>query len=105
MSSDSTPGEHVEERYNPLLVSFLTLFLITFGVWLVTGGKRYREEYAEATEGWRVGTTHTVELTLVADDKVKLGCASRHVVAGLRCGYGADGDKVPNLSPDSPDVL
>ena len=82
--SDAQP---YTERYNAVLLSVVSLFLIGFGVWLVSGTKRYREEYAQTMEGWRVGTTRMVELTLVKDDKKNLGCASDQVIAGLRCGH------------------
>jgi hypothetical protein len=75
------------ERHNAVLLSIVSLFLIGFGVWLVSGTQRYREEYAQSMEGWRVGTTRMVELTLVKDDKQNLGCASDQVIAGLRCGH------------------
>jgi hypothetical protein len=93
------------ERYNPLLASFLALFVIAFGVWLILGGKRYRAEYAQATQGWRVGTTRVVEVTLVRDDKTNLACASDHGIAGLRCGYDGDRKKVDALSADKPEML
>jgi hypothetical protein len=93
------------ERYNDLLFSFVTLLLIAFGVWVVLGGKRYRAEYAQATQGWRVGTTRSVEITLVRDDKTNLACASDHSVAGLRCGYGRDQKPVSSLTADKPEML
>ena len=105
----SSPGRadepHGPERYNELLLSFLVFVLIGFSVWLVSGGKRYREEYAQATQGWRVGTTRVVELTLARDDKTNLGCASEHTIAGLRCGHGRDGQPVGALSADKPEML
>jgi hypothetical protein len=92
-------------RCNLLLVSFLSLFVIGFGVWLVSGGKRYREEYAQATEGWRVGSTRVVELTLVKEDKTRLACASDQEIAGLRCGYRGNQREPGPLPPDSPQIL
>jgi hypothetical protein len=92
-------------RCNELVLSFLVFVSIAIGVWLVLGGKRYRAEYADSTLGWRVGTTRAVELTLAWDDKTNLGCASEHAIAGLRCGYGRDGQRMDALSADSPEVL
>ena len=68
MSSDSTSGSPPPgdvdgplrpSRCNALLLSFLSFWLIVFGVWVVSAGKRYREEYAQGqgTEGWSVGST------------------------------------------------
>jgi len=117
MSSDSEPrgdGESkaaqadtqfVRGRCNELLVSFVAFALIAFGVWVVLGGKRYRAEYAAGTQGWRVGSTRVVELTVVAEDKKNLACASKHTVAGLRCGYDQDQKPIKSLSADKPEML
>lgn len=92
-------------RCSPLLASFLSFLLIGFGVWVVSAGKRYRDEYAQATEGWRIGTTPMVELTLVAEDARNLACASDVVVAGLKCGYRADQHQAAPAATEDPDVL
>jgi len=89
-------------RCNALLLSFLTFWLIVFGVWVVSAGSRYREEYAQVTEGWHVGSTRMVELTVVKEDKQRLACAFDHPIAGLRCGYQRDRREV---APPSPRVL
>lgn len=83
-------GGAPRSRCNVLLASFTALFAIGFGVWLVSAGGRYRQEYADGTEGWRIGTTRVVELTLVRQDKQNLACASDQDAAGLRCGYRQD---------------
>ena len=93
------------ERCHPLLVSFLSFVVIGFVVWLVSGGKRYREEYAEATQDWRVGSTRSLELTVVKGDKSKLACASDQVTAGLHCGYRRDGRGSGPSSSEDPQVL
>jgi hypothetical protein len=93
------------ERCNVLILSFLSLGLIGFGVWLVSAGNSYREKYAQAKEGWHVGVTRMVELTLVSDDKRNLACASDQVIAGLRCGYRGDLREAGPLSPGDPQIL
>jgi hypothetical protein len=95
----------LSERCNPLLVSFLSFLVIGFVVWLVSGGKRYREEYAEATQDWRVGSTRSLELTVVKEDKTRLACAWDQVIAGLHCGYRRDGHRFDASSPEGPRVL
>ncbi len=92
-------------RCNVLILSFLSFFLIGFGVWLASAGKRYREEYAEGLDGWRVGGTRSVELTLVRDDKRNLSCAADPVIAGLHCGYRHDLREAGSASSDDPQVL
>jgi hypothetical protein len=98
-------AEAYTERYNAVLVSIVSLFLIGFGVWLVSGTKRYREEYAQSMEGWRVGTTRMVELTLVKDDKTHLGCASDQEIAGLRCGHRRNKSEAVPAGAADPRVL
>ena len=92
-----TPSHH--ERTSPLLLSFLLFCAICFAVWVFSAGKRYREEYAQATEGWRVGTSRRVEITLVKEDRQRLACASDQDFWGLRCGGQRDGRS--NADPDS----
>ena len=86
-------------RLNALIFSFLTLWLIVAGVWLVSSGSRYREEYSQSQEGWRIGSSRSVELTVVREDKANLGCASDQVVQGLRCGFRRNGTEAAPLSP------
>lgn len=89
------------ECHNLLILSLASFCLIGFGVWVFSAGKRYREDYANTVEGWRIGSSRSVELTLVADDMRTLACTSDHAVAGLRC--GEDGE-VPEGGPD-PQIL
>jgi len=103
--SSKARAEPARGRCNEILVSFLAFVLIGFGVWLFLGGKRYRAEYAGSTQGWRVGTTRAVELTLIREDKRNLACASKHVVAGLRCAFDEEQKPVGSLSADRPEVL
>ncbi len=116
MSSDSTSGSPPPadvdgplrpSRCNGLLLSFLSFWLIVFGVWVFSAGKRYRDEYAQGqgTEGWSVGSTQSVELTLVREDRRNLGCASDQAVAGLHCAYRRDGSAIVTSGPDDPQIL
>lgn len=112
VASGSPPPVEAEgpvrpSRCNPLLLSFLSFCLIVFGVWVVSAGKRYREEYAQGqgTEGWSVGSTQAVQLTVVRDDKHNLGCASDQVIAGLHCAYHRDGSAAAAPGPDDPQIL
>lgn len=74
------------ERLNYLILSLASFCAIVFGVWLVSAGKGYRQEYAQINDGWRLGSVRMVELTVVKEDKRNLGCAASHEVAGLHCG-------------------
>lgn len=91
-------------RCNALILSFLSFVLIVFGVWLFSAGRKYRAEYAHSMEGWRVGSTRVVELTLIRQDKQNLACAADHEVEGLQCGYRSDSQPVAT-SADDPRIL
>lgn len=104
-SLEEAEGPPRRDRINPLLGSFLSLLVIGFGVWLVSGTESYREEYAQATEGWRVGSTRVVEVTVVKDDATNLSCASDQEIAGLRCGYRRDKSEAGQVSPANANML
>ena len=93
------------ERSRMMLQSFLWLAAIAFGVWVATAGKRYREEYRQSVEGFRLGGTRLVELTLVASDQQALACAADVAVDALRCGHRADGSAAGPTAPDDATVL
>lgn len=86
-------------------VSFVSLALIGFGVWLLFAGSRYRETYAQATETWRLGSTRLVEIFLQPQDINNLGCASFQTVEGLSCGYRPDRRPFGTPSPSDPKLL
>lgn len=93
------------ERSNVMVKSFLWLVAIVFGVWVFTAGKSYREAYQQSVEGFRLGGTRMVELTLVASDKQGLACASDKVVEGLHCGYRANSSEAGPVTTDDPTML
>jgi hypothetical protein len=104
-STDEKARQEGFERWNVLVLSLLTFCLTGFGVWLVSAGKAYREQYAQATETWRVGSTREVELTVVKNDKRNLSCASDQTIAGLHCGYRRNGREAGRVSPDDAQML
>jgi len=86
-------------------LSVFSLFLIGLGVYLLFAFSSYREEYAQATDTWRLGGTRMVELTLVKQDLQNLSCASDQVREGLHCGYHSDLRDYELASPEAPQVL
>ena len=91
------------ERCNAVMLSFLLFCAVCFVVWVFSAGKKYREEHAQATEGWRVGTSRRVEVTLVKRDKQNLACESDQDLWGLSCSgpreLGATGPDPRTLQP------
>lgn len=108
--SDAAPAREPDapallQRCNVLLLTFLTVFVIGFGVWLFFAGTRYRDEHAQASQGWHVGTARMLEITLVKDDRTGLSCASDQVIDGLRCGHTSDFRSVGPEPANDPQVL
>ena len=101
----SSASERWPATGHVLTLSFLFFCAIAFGVWVVSAGKRYRAEYAQATEGWHVGGSRMVELTLLRSDRQDLACASDVVVAGLHCGHRGDLREAGPRSSDDANVL
>ena len=54
---------------------------------------------------WSVGTTQSVELTLVRDDRRNLSCASDQVISGLHCAYRRDARQAGPAAADDPQIL
>jgi hypothetical protein len=105
LTTAPAPTIWVRGRCNVLTLSFLSLFAIGFGCWLVYARSAYIEEYAQVTASWRVGAPRMVELTLVREDKEALACASNQVIEGLHCGRRADLGPADPSSPDHAQVL
>ena len=84
------------EDADVLLRGAAALICIGFVVWLVFSWTNYADKYSQVMEGWRLGGTHMVELTLVREDRDNLSCASDQEFADVRCGFRA------NKSPREP---
>jgi hypothetical protein len=82
------------------MLSALSLFTIGFGLWLIFAWTRYAEEYSQLNEGWHLGATRMVELTLVPEDISNLACASDLARDGLHCAYRKN---LTEFEPGSPD--
>jgi len=89
----ATPGtapSKVRGEFNVLCYALLSLFIVSFGAWLIYAWSDYSKHYAPNAEGWYVGGTHSVEVTLVPEDVRNLGCASDVMVAGMHCAHRAN---------------
>jgi hypothetical protein len=87
------------------LYSVWGLFGIGIVLWLLLTVTGYGKRYAHANDGWTMGATSSVEITLVREDREKLACASDVVVDGLHCAYGANGREVQPAPADDRLVL
>lgn len=87
-----------------LLGATSSLLAIGFVLWLAFSWTGYAERYAAANEGWHLGQTRLVEITVVPQDRVALGCASDKVIDGLHCAYAMNGSS-RGPEPDHKKVL
>jgi hypothetical protein len=73
----------------PMERTLLVLLLIGFFTWLGFAVSGYAARHSQLTEEWAVGSTRLVEVTVVAQDRVRLACASDLSFGALHCGYRA----------------
>jgi hypothetical protein len=102
----AAPG--VEQRPDPpknlLLYTVFGFLCIGVALWLILAWAGYKEKYSQQTDGWHLGSTKLIEITLIRDDKKNLACASERAFSGVHCGY--HGNNQPWGTPDAdPHVL
>ena len=87
-----------------LLYTVFGFLCIGVALWLVLAWAGYKEKYSQQTEGWHLGSTKMIEMTLVREDKKNLACASDKSFGRVHCGYHANSQ--PWASPETdPNVL
>ncbi len=98
------PEVKVDPPRNMLLYTVSGFLCIGVALWLILSWAGYKEKYSQQTEGWHLGSTKMMEITLVREDKKNLACASEKSFAGIHCGYhansqpwGAGPDTDPNV--------
>jgi len=74
-----------------LLYTVFGFLCIGVALWLVLAWAGYKEKYTQQTEGWHLGSTKMIEVTLIRDDKKNLACASEKTFGTIHCGYHASG--------------
>jgi hypothetical protein len=77
-----------------------SLMTFAFVLWVIYSWSGYADKYAQVTEGWHLGSTKMIEITLVRDDKAGLACASDANFDGNRCGFGPGGSSLGAAGPD-----
>lgn len=88
--ADVLPPPKVTPEFNVLCYTLLSLFMVSFSVWLIYTWTNYGNRYAPHAEGWYKGGVRMVEITLVRDDVRNLSCASDIVVEDLHCAFRAN---------------
>jgi hypothetical protein len=99
----------VEKTVDPpkhLLLYTLSGFLsIAVALWLILAWSGYKEKYSQQNEGWHLGATKMLEITLIREDKKTLACASDKSFAGVHCGYKQNGQPWGTTQETDPHVL
>ncbi len=98
------PEVKLDPPRNLLLYTVFGFLCMGVALWLVLAWTGYKEKYSQQTEGWHLGSTKMIEVTLVREDKKNLACASDKSFGPVHCGYHANSQ--PWASPDTdPNVL
>jgi hypothetical protein len=109
VAKDEEAAAKLDEREplprNVLLYTVFSLLCIGIGLWLVLAWSGYKEKYTQQTEGWRLGSTRMLEITLIREDKKNLACASDKSFGDIHCGYHRDGTHNGPLPENDPHVL
>jgi hypothetical protein len=90
---------------NVLLYTVFVLLCAGVGLWLVLAWMGYKEKYTQQTEGWRLGSTRMLEVTLIREDKKNLACASDKSFGDVHCGYHRNGTALGPKPEDDPHIL
>ncbi len=77
---DARPGDL-------LLYTVFALLCTGVALWLIFAWAGYKHKYSQQTEGWYLGSTKMIEITLVREDKKNLACSSEKMLSGVHCGY------------------
>jgi hypothetical protein len=75
---------------NLLLYTVLGFLCIGLSLWLVFSWTGYKNRYSQQVEGWHLGATKMIEVTLIREDKKNLACASDRSFDGIHCGFRSD---------------
>ncbi|MGD0836708.1 MAG: hypothetical protein ABSB49_08720 [Polyangia bacterium] len=91
-ATTATPPVAAATRSGPPVVLYTVFGFLCMGValWLVFAWTGYKDRYSQHSEGWHLGATKMIEITLVRDDKKNLACASDRSFAGTHCGFHAN---------------
>jgi hypothetical protein len=92
-------------EYDVLMKTVFSLFAIGVVVGLVFAWTGYANRYAQVTEGWHLGQTKLVEVTVVKEDKGRLACASDVISDDVHCGFRASGQPFEASTQDDSHVL
>ena len=74
-----------------LLYTVFGFLCIAIALWLVFSWSGYKNRYSQQNEGWHLGGTKMIEVTLIGEDKKNLACASDREFEGIHCAFHSSG--------------
>jgi hypothetical protein len=86
-----SPKREAPDEFAVLRLTLFSLFTIAVIVGVLFAWTGYSNRYAQVTEGWHIGQTKLIEVTVVREDKDRLGCASDVMVEDIHCGWHLNG--------------
>ncbi len=92
-------------EYDLLVKTVFSLIVIIVLLWLFFTWTGYANKYAQVTEGWHLGQTKLIEVTVVREDKGRLACSSDTVTDGIHCAYRTNGQPFEASTQDDSHVL
>ena len=92
-------------EYDLLMKTVFSLIVIAAGLGLLFSWTGYAHKYAQVTEGWHLGETKLIEVTVVREDKGRLACSSDVTIEGLHCAYHSNGQPFDAHTQDDSQVL
>ncbi len=99
------PKREAPDEFAVLRLTLFSLFTIAVIVGLIFAWSGYSNRYAQVTEGWHIGQTKLVEITVVREDKDRLACASDVVVEDIHCGWHLNGTPYEAHTQDDAHVI
>lgn len=93
------------DEFAMLRMTLFSLFTIGVVAGLLFAWTGYSNRYAQVTDGWHIGQTKLIEVTVVKEDKQRLACASDVEVEGHHCGWRANGVPFDSHTQDDAHVL
>jgi len=90
-SKSRAPKREAPSEFAVLRLTLFSLFTIVVIVGLLFAWTGYSNRYAQVTEGWHIGQTKLVEVTVVREDKDRLACSSDVLIEDIHCGWHANG--------------
>jgi len=103
--SDAAATSAAPREYDLLMKTVFAFVVIVAVLGVLFAWTGYSNRYAQVTEGWHLGQTKLIEVTVEKEDKGRLACASDVVLDGVHCGFRSNGLPFEASTQDDPHVL